>query len=186
VRRIEALTGAGAEQWVDIQTGLLRDLAAVLGVPPAQMSEKIDALLGELKQRQRESEALRTRLERDILESLLQTAGQSGDVRYVAAQVEAPDSGRLRTMGDWLRDKLGSGVVVLGAAIDEKAQLLVMVTPDLHARGLHAGQIVKRLAPLVGGSGGGRPDMAQAGGRDLNGIAQAIAAVAGLVAEGKN
>lgn len=183
VRRIEALTGAGAEQWVDSQAGVLRELAARLSVPPAQIAEKLDGLLTELKERQRENEALRTRLEGDLLEQLLREAGHVGDVHFVAAQVEAPDAGRLRAMGDRLRDKLGSGVVVLAAVIDEKVQLLAMVTPDLHGKGLHAGQIVKRLAPLVGGSGGGRPDMAQAGGRDLHGVGAALAAVADMMAE---
>jgi alanyl-tRNA synthetase len=84
-------------------------------------------------------------------------------------------------MGDWLRDKLGSGVVVLGAPMGEKAQILAMVTPDVVKRGVHAGNLVKALAPIVGGSGGGRPEMAQAGGREPAKLEEALAHVAQLL-----
>jgi alanyl-tRNA synthetase len=84
-------------------------------------------------------------------------------------------------MGDWLRDKLGSGVIVLGAASGGKPQLLVMVTPDLVKQGYHAGNLVKALAPIVGGGGGGRPDMAQAGGRDESKLDEALEQVGALV-----
>jgi alanyl-tRNA synthetase len=97
--------------------------------------------------------------------------------------VEATDAAQLREMGDWLRDKLGSGVVVLGAALGEKPQILAVVTPDLVKQRYHAGNLVKALAQIVGGGGGGRPDMAQAGGRDLAKLDEALAQVGRLIGE---
>jgi alanyl-tRNA synthetase len=85
-------------------------------------------------------------------------------------------------MGDWLRDKLGSGVVVLGTVLNDKPQILAVVTPDLVKRGYHAGNLVKALAQAVGGGGGGRPDMAQAGGRDAGKLEQALSDVPALLA----
>src|SRR4029453_10725114 len=95
----------------------------------------------------------------------------------LTARVEAPDATRLREMGDWLRDKVGSGIVVLGAVVGDKPQLLAIVTPDLIKQGYHAGNLVKTLAQIVGGGGGGRPDMAQAGGRDAGKLDEALAQV---------
>ena len=183
IRRIEALTGAAAEQWVDAQSGALRDLAARLGVPTAQALEKLDALLNETKQRQQDLDKLRAQSARGALEGLLSQVQQQNGVPFLAARVEAADATRLREMGDWLRDKLGSGVVVLGTVIGEKPQILAVVTPDLVKRGLHAGNIVKALAQVMGGGGGGRPDMAQAGGRDTAKLDEALAQVARLIRE---
>ncbi|HNP69522.1 MAG TPA: alanine--tRNA ligase [Kouleothrix sp.] len=183
VRRIEALTGAGAEQWADAQAATLRDLAARLGVPPAQALDKLDALLNDLRQQGHDLDKLRAQSARGALEGLLGQVQRHDGVPFVAARVEAPDPARLREQGDWLRDKIGSGVVVLGALIGEKPQILAVVTPDLVKRGLHAGNIVKALAQIMGGGGGGRPDMAQAGGRDAAKLDEALAQVARLVAE---
>ncbi|MDE2764980.1 MAG: DHHA1 domain-containing protein, partial [Chloroflexota bacterium] len=100
----------------------------------------------------------------------------AGGVRVVAAATGAPSIDELRAMGDWLRDKLGSGVVALGAVIDGRPFLVAMVTKDLVARGYRAGDIVKAAAAPMGGGGGGRPDVAQAGGRDAAKLADGIAA----------
>jgi alanyl-tRNA synthetase len=104
-------------------------------------------------------------------------------VALVAARVEAQDAARLREMGDWLRDKIGSGVVVLGALIGEKPQILAVVTPDLVKQGYHAGNMVKALAQIMGGGGGGRPDMATAGGREPGKLDEALGQVVRLVSE---
>ncbi len=182
LRRIEALTGRGAEAWADQQAQALRDVAARLNVPPAQVPERVEQLLAELKLRQQELEALRSEQARGSIAGLLDQVQQVGTTPVLAAQVTADDANRLREMGDWLRDKLGSGVIVLGAAIGERPQLLVMVTPDMVKRGYHAGNLVKTLAPLVGGGGGGRPEMAQAGGKDVSKLPAALAQVPELVA----
>ena len=182
IRRIEALTGRGAEEWIEQQADTLRDLASRLGVPTFQVAERVELLLGENKQRQQELDALRGKLARASIEGLLDTVRRDGPVPVLAAQVVAEDTNRLREMGDWLRDKLGSGVLVLGTVIGEKPQILTMVTPDLVGQGYHAGNLVKSLAQIVGGGGGGRPEMAQAGGRDVSKLADAIARAPELVA----
>jgi alanyl-tRNA synthetase len=183
VRRIEALTGAGAEAWVEAQAATAREIAARLSVPPAQALERVDALLAELKQRQRDLDAVRAQTTRGALDELLGEVRRENGVAYLAARVEASDAGRLREMGDWLRDKLGSGVVVLGAVLNDKPQILAVVTPDLVKQGYHAGNLVKALAQVVGGGGGGRPDMAQAGGRDSGKLDEALAGVGALLKE---
>jgi alanyl-tRNA synthetase len=185
VRRIEALTGAAAEAWTDAQAATVHDLAAKLGVPPAQAIERVDALLSELRQRQHELEKLRSQSARGTLEGLLGQVQRQNGVAYLAARVDAPDAARLREMGDFLRDKVGSGVVVLGALLGEKPQILAVVTPDLVKQGYHAGNLVKALAQIVGGGGGGRPDMAQAGGRDVTKLEEALAQVGRLIGEQK-
>lgn len=152
-------------------------------MPPAQALEKLEGVLAELKQRQQDLDKLRSQSTRGALESLLGQVKQQNGVPYLAQQVDASDAGRLREMGDWLRDKVGSGVVVLGALVGEEPQILAMVTPDLVQRGLHAGNIVKTLAQAMGGGGGGRPDMAQAGGRDASKLAEALAQVGRLMGE---
>jgi len=183
VRRIEALTGVGAEAWADAQAAAVREIAARLGAPPAQALERVEGLLLDLKQRQQELDALRAQSARGALDGLLSQVQQQNGVSFLAARVEATDAAQLREMGDWLRDKLGSGVVVLGAALGDKPQILAVVTPDLVKQRYHAGNLVKALAQIVGGGGGGRPDMAQAGGRDLAKLDEALAQVGRLVSE---
>jgi alanyl-tRNA synthetase len=183
VRRIEALTGSGAEAWADSQAATIHEVAARLGVPASQLLERVEGLLGELKQRQYDLEKLRSQSARGALEGLLGQVRRQNGVAYLAARVDAPDVARLREMGDWLRDKIGSGVVVLGTLIGEKPQILSVVTPDLVKQGYHAGDLVKALAQIVGGGGGGRPDMAQAGGRDSARLDEALAQVERLVSE---
>jgi alanyl-tRNA synthetase len=183
VRRVEALTGAGAEAWVETQAAAAREIAARLSVPPAQALERLDALLAEARQRQRDLDAARAQATRGALDGLLSDVRRKNGLAYLAARVEAPDAGRLREMGDWLRDKLGSGVIVLGALLNDKPQILAVVTPDLVKQGYHAGNLVKALAQVVGGGGGGRPDMAQAGGRDAGKLDEALAQVGALLEE---
>lgn len=183
IRRVEALTGRGAQEWVDSQVALLHELAARLSVPPAQVAERVDALLNESRQRQHELDALRSQVTRSSLEGLLGQVQRENGVPLLAVRVDAADATHLREMGDWLRDKLGSGIIVLGTVMGDKPQLLGIVTPDLVKQGYHAGNLVKALAQIVGGGGGGRPDMAQAGGRDVGKLDEALARVAGLVGE---
>jgi alanyl-tRNA synthetase len=182
VRRIELLTGRGAEQWVEQQSQALREIAGRLGVQPAMVAERVEQLLSEGKQRQQELDALRGKLARSSVEGLLEQVRRDGPAPVLAAQVEVEDAARLREIGDYLRDKIGSGVVVLGANVGDKPQLLAMVTPDLVGQGFHAGNLVKSLAAIVGGGGGGRPDMAQAGGKDVARLPEALAKAPELVA----
>jgi alanyl-tRNA synthetase len=183
LRRIEMLTGRGAETWVDTQLATLQNLSARLGVPSTQVVDRLDALLAEQKDRQGELDTLRSRLIRGETEKLLDGVLDVAGVSLVVAQVENADAGRLREMGDWLRDKLGSGIVVLASVVNDKPQLLTMISHDLVKHGYHAGNMVRALAQIVGGGGGGRPDMAQAGGRDASKLALALDRVPELVTE---
>jgi alanyl-tRNA synthetase len=185
IRRIEAVTGRGAEEWALGQASLVREAAERLGAPPAQLLDRIDGLLAELRASRRQTEQLRIQAAQGTRETLLEQVKMLGDVRYLAARVDAADGKGLDDLGDWLRDKLGSAVLVLGAVLGEKPQLLIVVTPDLTARGYHAGNLVKKLAPIIGGGGGGRPDRASAGGRHADKLDEALAQVEGFLAETK-
>ncbi len=183
LRRIEAVTGRGAEAWVEAQTETLHALAEQLHVAPTQLTERVASLLNEQKRRQSELDALRLQVMRNEGAALLNQVRQEHGVPLLAARVDAADTAQLRELGDWLRDKLSSGVIVLGTIIEEKPHLLTMITPDLVKQGYHAGNLVKALAQMVGGGGGGRPDMAQAGGRDAASLDSAIASVSRLLQE---
>jgi len=126
---------------------------------------------------------LRQALAKRDFERLLDQVQDVGGVALLTARVEAADAETLREMTDWFRDRHPSGVVVLGAVVDERPQLVAAVTPDLVARGVHAGELVKRVARVVGGGGGGRPHLAQAGGRDAARLDEALAGVPALVRE---
>jgi len=177
LRRIEALTGSGAEAWVETQAATLRELSQRLGVPATQLGERVEQLLREVRQQQQAIAQLQRRQSGSELQTILERQRRHNGVAYIAARVDAPSTDKLREMGDWLRDKLGSGVVVLGTVQNDKPQLLAMVTPDLVKNGYHAGTIVKQLAAVVGGGGGGRPDTATAGGRDASRLDEALAQV---------
>jgi alanyl-tRNA synthetase len=180
VRRIEALTGEGALAWVRQRERLLEEMAAAAGVPAERAGEEIRSLRERLREGERELSRLR----------LKQVAGGGeadseqliGGVRVIAREVAPAPADDLRKMADALRDRLGSGVVVLGARGEGKVNLVAAVSKDLTPR-VSAGAIVKRVAPLVGGAGGGRPDFAQAGGKDEQNLPTALAAVADAVRE---
>src|SRR5690606_5730834 len=124
---------------------------------------------------------LRQKLAQQHTGALLDQAVQVNGIKVLAVPVEAADADTLRQMTDWLRDRLGSSVVVVGAVLNDKPQLVAAVTPDLVQRGVHAGNLVRDAAKLMGGGGGGRPDLAQAGGKDASKLSDALAAVRALV-----
>ena len=174
LRRIEAVTGRGAEEVVRQRLAILGRAAADLGASPTEVEEKVAALLEALRQERREIARLRRELARRQVEALLAQVEEVQGVRVLAAQVEAADMDGLREMSDWLRDRLGSAVIVLGAVMKGRPGFVAAVTPDLVGRGLHAGKLVNQVARVTGGGGGGRPTMAQAGGRDASRLAEAL------------
>jgi len=184
LRRIEAVTGRGAQQFVQRRMQVLGAAAACLGCSPDEVDQKALSLQDELQVQTREVTRLRRRIARRDFEELLSQVQDVRGVRVLAAQVEAADMDTLREMSDWFRDRMGSGVIVLGAVMDSKPGFVAALTPDLVERGLHAGQLVKRVAQVVGGSGGGKPTLAQAGGRDVGRIGEALSLVSDLVVEG--
>ena len=181
VRRVEALTGKAALEAVQALEAETHKAAAALKARPSELAERIDKLLASLKDREREVAELKTKLAgagggRDILSE----AVKIGDTKLLAVKIEIDNPKALRTVSDDLLGKLGSGVLVLGAAAEGKAFLLVRVTQDLTGM-FHAGNIIKELAPIVGGGGGGKPDMAQAGGQNPAKLDEAMARAKELV-----
>ncbi len=173
VRRVEAVAGEPAVRFVhDLEKAWAR-LATKLKVAPAELEKRLDTVLKQIKEQQQEIERLRRQLARGGLETLLQKVKEIEGIKVLAGEVEAPDAKSLREMGDFLRERLGQGVVILGTTVDGKALLLVMVTKDL-ADKVHAGKIMAKLAGILGGRGGGRPDMAQGGGPEAQKLAQAL------------
>jgi alanyl-tRNA synthetase len=152
-------------------------------VPAANIENKIAGTLEELDSERKRAVALERQLSKETAESLLSQAESVKGVSVLAVKVSASSMDALRHMGDVLRDKLGSGVVVLAAVWDDKPNFLAVATPDLVSRGLNAGDIVKKVAQATGGSGGGRPQLGQGGGRDQDKLEQALKLVASLVAE---
>jgi len=182
VRRIEALAGADAVAHVREIERELRDAAALLKTPPSELSVKIEKLLAHQKKLEKDLQAARTGKTGDALEEALSTVRKLNGISVLSVRVEVPDVKELREFGDRVRDRLGSGIAVLGAVQDGKAVLLTLVSKDLTQR-FHAGRIISRVAELVGGKGGGRPDMAQAGGPRADKLGEALEQVYQIVEE---
>ena len=183
VRRIEAVTGRGAQQLVQRRLRVLDDAATHLGARPEEVDRVVLRLMGELHDRQKEIAELRRDLARMEFERLLEQTQSVDGVQVLASRVEASDMDTLREMTDWLRNRLGSVVIVLGAVIDGKPNFVAAVTPDLVERGLKAGNVIRQVARIVGGGGGGRATLAQAGGRDPGRLDEALALVPQVVGE---
>jgi len=181
LRRLEAVTGRGAEEFIRRRLSLVETMAASLGVRSSEIEGSLNALLNEVDSQRREMRELQRRLSRVETARLLEEVRDVGGIKVLAAQVEAPSMETLREMTDWLRDKLGSAVIVLGAIMGGKPGFVVAVTPDLVERGLKADALVREVAAVVGGGGGGRPTLAQAGGRDPQRIGEALSLVPNLV-----
>jgi alanyl-tRNA synthetase len=165
VRRIEALTGAGAVQHLQARDTTLARTQSVLSVPPEEMPDAVAKLQAELKRLQRENAQLKMKLAVGGPATATDETVTIGDVKLVTRRVSGLDKDALRGLSDSLRDRLDQGIVVLAADNDGKAQIVVSVTKGLTAR-VKAGQLVRDLAPIIGGGGGGRPDFAEAGGKD--------------------
>ncbi len=183
LRRIEAVTGHGVVKLLQDGLGRLDRTAAYLRVTPDQVDHKVLTLLNEAEAQHKEIERLRRELALHASEKLLEQVQEVDGVHVLAAQVEAANGDILREMSDWFRDKMGSGIVVLGAAIDGKPSLIVAVTADLVSKGYNAGELIRPIARIVGGGGGGRPNLAQAGGKDVTRLAEAIASVPRVIAK---
>ena len=179
VRRIEAQTGDGARQWVRGQLAQLRAAATAAKTSPDRLVDTLETILVDRRNVKRERDTLIAQMAAQAAGDLLSNAKQVGDVTVLAARID----GDLRKQADTLRDQLGSAVVILAAERGPKVQLLVAATKDVVDRGVHAGKLIGELAPMVGGRGGGRPDMAQAGGKDSSGIDAALARGVALAEE---
>lgn len=181
IRRIEAITGHAALDFISRLHSQSGELARTLRVPAEAVLDEVHALTQQLRERERTIEQLQLRLATGNIESLIDHAVQMDGLSVLSARVEVADRDTLREVGDLLRDRIGSGVVVLGSTIEEQPALLAMVTKDQTGHGLHAGKLIQEIAPIVGGRGGGRPELAQGGGTDPSKLDEALAAVESAV-----
>ncbi len=181
IRRIEAVTGRGAQVLTRQRLQTLEQTAAFLKVQPEEVYDRTQSLVVQVQDSDKKIRELERKLARAEFEGMLAQAHEVAGVQVMALKVDAPDAAMLREMGDWFRDRLGSGVVVLGTVIKDKPSLIAAVTKDLTKQGLHAGKLVKAVAQVVGGGGGGSPTMAQAGGKDAARLDEALAKVDSLV-----
>ncbi len=175
VRRIEAVTGRGGDAWVGQRLSALEEAAAKLRAAPAELPQRVDALLAQVEEAKRSSQGGRREASQQEAEELLTRTEEVAGVKVLAARSGAPNADVLRETGDWLRDKLGSAVVVLGGVFNGRPALIAMVTQDLVDRGLNASDIVREAAKQMGGGGGGQARLAQAGGRDASKLDEALA-----------
>lgn len=186
VRRIEAVTGRHAYAYYEEQVELLKQSAALLKSGVADVPKRIEGLNAQLKELSRENESLQAKLSRIEAGSLESKAVKAGEVTVLCAKVNAPSMDALRGIVDELKPKLGASVIVLGAVADDKVNLAAAVSADLVKKGFHAGQIIKEAAIICGGNGGGRPDMAQAGGKDITKLDEALKVAEELVVNRAN
>jgi alanyl-tRNA synthetase len=176
VRRIEALTGNGVLAYYKELENELLNAAKAAKTEPAQLTAKIEGYLEEIKALKSENEKLKSKLANNALGDVMNQVTEVKGVKLLAVKIPEVDMNELRNLGDQLKDKLGEGVIILASATaPDKVNLLAMATDAAMKQGAHAGNLVKELAALVGGGGGGRPNMAQAGGKNAAGIDAAIA-----------
>ncbi len=175
VRRIEALTGNGVMKYYKEMEDKLYEVAKALKATPANVVEKAEHLLAENKALHGELESMKSKAAKDALGDVMNQVTEVKGVRLLAAKVSGVDMNGLRDLGDQLKEKLGEGVILLASDLDGKVNLVAMATEDAMKKGAHAGNLIKGIAALVGGGGGGRPNMAQAGGKNPGGIEAAIA-----------
>ena len=174
VRRIEALTGTEALKYYQSQEEQIKQICKVVKANAENVVYRVEQIVSEQKESAKEIEKLKSKLAGDAVEEILSQKQQIKGISVICANVKDADVNTLKTMGDQLKIKLGSGVVVLASGKGDKVNLIAMATDDVIKKGIHAGNIVKAAAVCCGGGGGGRPNMAQAGGKDASKIEQAL------------
>lgn len=174
VRRIEALTSAGLLKYYDALEKKLNEASKVLKALPENLTEKITHMMNENKALHSEVESLKSKLAQDAMGDVMDQVQDVKGIKLLATEVDGVDMNGLRDLGDQLKEKIGEGVVVLASGNDGKVSLMVTATEGAMKQGAHAGNLVKAIAGLVGGGGGGRPNMAQAGGKNPAGIKDAL------------
>ena len=184
LRRIEAVTGGSVQDLLVRRYDLVEELSAQLKSPAEEIVDKVAALVEERDAERRRADRLERDAARREAEVLLGRVQEVDGAQVVAARVDAPNVETMREMGDFLKAKLGSVFVVLASVINDRPMFVAMATSDLTAKGVHAGNIVKQVAKVAGGGGGGTPEMAQAGGKDKSKVSAALEEVARLVREG--
>ncbi|MDK2965583.1 MAG: alanyl-tRNA synthetase [Lacrimispora sp.] len=183
VRRIEALTGDGLMNYYKETEETLHEAAKTAKTTPASLNAKIESLLEEIKTLHSENEKLKSKLANDSLGNVMDQVVEIKGTKVLAVKVMDVDMNGLRNLGDQLKEKLKEGVIVIASVQDGKVNLMAAVTDEAQKRGAHAGNLIKAIASLVGGGGGGRPNMAQAGGKNPAGVDACLSKVAEVVEE---
>ncbi len=183
VRRIEALTGDGLMEHYRQAEEQLLEAARAAKSTPAGLAEKIGAMLEEIKALHSENEKLKNKLAGSAMGDVMNQVQEAAGVKFLTVQVADVDMNGLRTLGDQLKEKLGGGIVVIASVQDGKVNLMASAAEDAVKKGAHAGNLIKAIAGLVGGGGGGRPAMAQAGGKNPAGVEAALAKASEVIKE---
>ena len=183
IRRIEAVTGFEVYNHILAQERLINDIARQLKAKPSDVEKRVESLLNRIKEQEKEIDRLRGKLASNSISFLLESKRTMGTVDYIVSQVEGLDIEGLRNMVDNLKDRLKSGVIVLAATENDRVLFSAGATKDLVARGVHVGNLLREVAKITGGGGGGRPDMAQAGGKDISKLEEALSQVDVLLAK---
>ncbi|SFA77530.1 alanine--tRNA ligase [Clostridium frigidicarnis] len=164
-RRIEAVTGTGAIKFIENKNEMLKDVSKVLKCTEKDLIEKINQNISLLKEKDKEIQELKSKMINGVEDDILKEVKEVKGLKYVAYKLLDIDGNALRDIGDKVKNKLGEGVVVLASVVNGKVQIVTMASKEAVAKGAHAGKIIKEVATIAGGGGGGRPDMAQAGGK---------------------
>lgn len=180
IRRIEAITGGTALRQFQRHEELINTLAERLKGQPAELVDKVDRLLQRQKELEKEISQLNAKLSLTSLDSILQSGSEVAGVKVITATLTLDSSKTMREIGDKVRDRMGTAIAVLGGELNGKVSLLTLVSKDL-TKEFQAGAIIKEVAAIVGGSGGGRPDMAQAGGTMVDKLPEALSAVPAII-----
>ena len=183
VRRIEALTGDGLMRYYQETEHELHEAAKAAKTTPAELKSRIESMLEEIKALHSENEKLKSKLANDSLGDVSDQVREVEGVKVLATKVTDVDMNGLRNLGDQLKDKLGEGVIVIASVLDGKVNLMATATDEAQKKGVHAGNLIKAIAGFVGGGGGGRPNMAQAGGKNPAGVEDALGKVFEVVSQ---
>ncbi len=183
VRRIEALTSTGLLRYYNNLEAKMREAAKLVKATPENLGDKIEHLLSENKALHSEVDSLKSKLAQEAAGDIMDQVQQIGEVKLLAAELPGVDMNGLRDLGDQMKEKLGEGVVVLASEADGKVSLMVTATEGAVKKGAHSGNLIKAIAGCIGGGGGGRPNMAQAGGKNPAGIKDALAKAAEVLSE---
>jgi alanyl-tRNA synthetase len=180
VRRMEAVTGEAALRHVGQEEAALRESAGLLKIPPLELPQRLQKLLDEQKQLEKQLRELEAKVAKSRAQDLAASVKTVAGVAVLSERLDGLDAEGLRSVMDTLRERVKSGVIALGSSADGKVTLVTSVSKDLTKR-VQAGKIMQEIAPLVGGKGGGRPDLAQGGGPDVSHLDEALARVATII-----
>ncbi len=183
VRRIEAITSKGLSEYYEKLEAKVSNLAKIVKTSTDKLEDKLNAMLTEIKQLQSENESLKSKAAKEAVGDVMDQVIEVKGIKVLATKVNDVDMNGLRDLGDNLKEKLGEGVVVIASITDGKVNLMATVTDEAQKTGAHAGNLIKAIAGLVGGGGGGRPNMAQAGGKNPDGVDSALQKVQEVLTE---